>query len=50
MSARVAMEPVPFALQPFGGTAERAGLGLEGLRLSGQAAVERSAAPTLKRE
>ena len=43
MSARVAMEPVPFELQPFGGTAERTGLGLEGVRLSGQAVVERSA-------
>lgn len=41
MSARVAMEPVPFELQPFGGTAERTGLGLENLLLAGRAGIER---------
>ncbi len=43
MSAQVAMEPVPFELQPFGGEAERRAQGLEGVRLSGQASLERSA-------
>jgi hypothetical protein len=43
MSAAIPLAPVPFELQPFGGDAERAGLGLEGMRLSGKAAVEHGA-------
>ena len=49
MRAPMSMGPVPFELQPFGGAAERSGLGLEGVRLRGQAAVERGAQEVILR-
>lgn len=49
MRAPMSMGPVSFELQPFRGTAEHAALGLEGVRLSGKAAVERGAQEVILR-
>lgn len=49
MSAPSPMTPVPFELQPFGGAAERSDLELEGVRLSGQTSLERSAEQAILR-
>ena len=43
MSAAIRSAPVMFDLQPFGRRSERAALGLEEARLSGQACLERAA-------
>lgn len=42
-AAAIPLAPIPFELQPFGGSAERAELGLQEVRLSGQISLQRRA-------